>query len=118
MLAVLLMATQSSEPTLEQMISQVSPRRLRATVERLAAFHTRNTLSPTLTDAAEWLAGEYRKIPGVQVEVMKYTIPKGRRVPEDKEVVQVVATLPGVATQREPGSPRRIIIGGHLDSLN
>ncbi len=89
----------------------VSARRLRATVERLASFTTRNTLSPGLTESAEWLAGEFRRIPGLKVELMRYTIPKGRRVPEDKEVVQVVATLPG-------RSDRRVIAGGHLDSLN
>lgn len=91
--------------------NQLSPERLRATVEKLSEFHTRNTLSPTLDNAAEWLAGEYRKIPGMRVELMKYLAPKGRRVPEDKEVVQVIATLPGE-------DDRIIIVGGHLDSLN
>jgi hypothetical protein len=90
---------------------QIDESRLRATVERLAGFNTRNTLSPGLTDAVSWLAGEYRKIPGLEVEVMKYTAPKGRRVPEDKEVSQVIATLKGQDS-------RVIMVGGHLDSLN
>lgn len=98
-------------PSISQLVSQVSPERLRATVEKLASYNTRNTLSPTLNEAAEWLAGEYRKIPGIQAEVMSYTLPKGRRVPEDKTVVQVVATLPGE-------TDHRILIGGHMDSLN
>lgn len=88
-----------------------STERLMATVNGLAGFHSRNTLSPGLTEACEWLADRARKVPGLQVEVMRYTIPKGRRVPEDREVVQVVAVLPG-RTQR------RILIGGHIDSLN
>jgi hypothetical protein len=95
----------------DDLAGQVSPDRLRSTVEKLAAFHTRNTLSAGLTEACEWIAGEYRKIPGMQVEIMRYTIPKGRRVPEDKEVVQVVAVLPGE-------DDRRILVGGHIDSLN
>jgi hypothetical protein len=99
------------EAELTQMLSQVDRERLRATVERLAAFHTRNTLSPTLEEAAAWLAGEYRKIPGIEVELMRYTLPRGRRVAEDKEVVQVIATLPG-------RSSRMVLVGGHLDSLN
>ncbi|MEQ1936604.1 MAG: M20/M25/M40 family metallo-hydrolase, partial [Fimbriimonadaceae bacterium] len=89
----------------------VDPKRLRATVEKLASFHTRNTLSPGITEAAEWLAGQYRAIPGVTAEVMTYTIPKGRRVPEDKQVVQVVATIKGE-------TDRIVLVGGHLDSLN
>lgn len=92
-------------------MENIKPEALRATVEKLASFHTRNTLSPTLEEAAEWLAGEFRKIAGVQVELMRYVAPKGRRIPEDKEVVQVIATLPG-------RTDRRVLIGGHLDSLN
>lgn len=92
-------------------MDDIKPEALRATVEKLASFTTRNTLSPTLNEAAAWLADEYRKIPGFQVELMKYTVLKGRRIPEDKEVVQVVAVLPGK-------TDRRIVIGGHLDSLN
>ncbi|WKZ81249.1 MAG: M20/M25/M40 family metallo-hydrolase [Fimbriimonadaceae bacterium] len=96
---------------MKELLGAVSSARLRAGVEKLASFPTRNTLSPTLSEAAEWLAGEYRKIPGMQVEVMKYVAPKSRRVPDDTEVVQVVATLPGT-------TDRRILVGGHLDSLN
>ncbi|MBA3727328.1 MAG: M20/M25/M40 family metallo-hydrolase [Armatimonadetes bacterium] len=92
-------------------LDKIDPERLQATVEKLASFHTRNTFSPTLNDAADWLAGEYRKIPGVQVELMTYTPPKGRRIPEEKEVVQVVATLTGE-------DDRALIVGGHIDSLN
>lgn len=84
---------------------------LRATVEKLASFQTRNTLSPTLVEAAEWLAAEFRRIPGMQVELMKYVAPRGQRIPEEREVVQVVATLPGK-------TDRRVLVGGHLDSLN
>lgn len=98
-------------PDVSAMLAAVDPARLRATVEKLASFNTRNTLSPGLNEAAEWLAGEYRKIPRLQVELMKYIIPKGRRVPEDREVVQIVAVLPGK-------TDRRLVVGGHMDSLN
>jgi len=100
-----------AESDVQSLSDAVDAARMRATVERLAAFPTRNTLSPGLTEAAEWVAAEFRRIPGVEVELMKYTLPKGRRVPEDKEVVQVVAVLPGRTS-------RRILVGGHLDSLN
>jgi hypothetical protein len=117
MIAFTMMLAMQQPPSLDTMIQQVDAQRLRATVERLAAFHTRNTLSPTLNEAAEWLAAEYRKIPGVEAELMRYTIPRGRRVPEDKEVVQVVAFLRGTEATAG-GYGRMIIVGGHLDSLN
>lgn len=84
---------------------------LKATVEKLASFNTRNTLSPTLTEAANWLADEFKKIPGVEVELMEYVAPQGRRIPEPTKVVQVVATIKGF-------SDRVVLMGGHMDSLN
>lgn len=98
-------------PDIRELLRKVDPARLKATIEKLAAFPTRNTLSPGNAAAAEWIAGEYRKVPGLQVELMKYTISKSRRVPEDREVVQVVAVLPGK-------TDRRLVVGGHFDSLN
>ena len=99
------------EPDLDAMLKQVSPARLRATVEKLSSWNTRNTSTPELTQAAEWLAGEYRKIPGIEVELMKYTLLKGRRVPEEKEVLQVVARLRGE-------DDRMVLVGGHMDTIN
>lgn len=109
MLALLMAVTIQYEHA--DLVALVSPERLKATVGRLASFHTRNTNSPTLTESAEWLAEQFRAIPGVEVELMRYTIQQSRRVPETKEVVQVVATLKGE-------TDRVILVGGHLDSLN
>ncbi|MFX8585756.1 hypothetical protein ABTM35_19835, partial [Acinetobacter baumannii] len=69
-----------------QLSSVPSPARLRATVEHLSSFPTRNTSSPELVQAATWVADQFRQIPGLQVELMSYTIQKGPRVPADKEV--------------------------------
>jgi acetylornithine deacetylase/succinyl-diaminopimelate desuccinylase-like protein len=91
-------------------VSPVDQKRLRATVEKLALFQTRNTLSATMPESAEWVATEFRKIPGLEVEVMRYRIEKSARVPSDREVVQVVAKLPG-------RTAREVIVSGHLDSL-
>ncbi len=96
---------------MKDLVDLIDPARMRRDVEKLASFHTRNTLSPTLNDAAEWLAEQYRAIRGTDVELMRYTIAKSRRVPEDKEVVQVVA-------QQKGESDRIVLVGGHLDSLN
>ncbi len=89
---------------------EVSADRLIGTVKGLAQFHTRNTNSPGLTEACEWAAAQLRMVPRLQVEVMKYRA-SGNRVVEEKDVVQVVAVLPGRTN-------RRILVGGHIDSLN
>ncbi|MBI5708665.1 MAG: M20/M25/M40 family metallo-hydrolase [Armatimonadetes bacterium] len=112
MLAILALgALTMQEPSLDAMLKQVDPKRLRATVEKLASFNTRNTNTPELFQAAEWIAGEYKKIPGLQVELYKYQVKRGSRIPADKEVVEVVAVLPGRTN-------RRILVGGHFDTIN
>lgn len=90
---------------------QVRADRMRDVVAHLSAMPNRNTNNATLTEAAQYIAEQYRSIPGLQVEIMKYMAPRGQRVPVEKEVVEVVATLPGE-------TDRRIIVGGHFDSIN
>lgn len=108
---VLLTAVAMTTLQPQDLLSLVDKPRLRATVEKLSSFETRNSLSPTLREACEWLADEYRKLPGMKVEVMEYTLPAGRRVPKDMPCYQVVAILPGK-------TDRRLVMGGHIDSLN
>lgn len=93
------------------LISQVSTDHLKATLTEFTHYPTRNTSSPHLTKAAELVAAEFRKIPGLEVEIMEYQVKAGRRVPADKTVVQVIATLKGE-------TDRRILVGGHLDTIN
>jgi len=90
---------------------EVNPDLLKDVIGHLSSMPNRNTNNETLTQAAEYIATQYRKIPGLQVEIMKYVAPKGSRVPVEKEVVEVVATLPGE-------TDRRVIVGGHFDSIN
>ncbi|MEX2245029.1 MAG: M20/M25/M40 family metallo-hydrolase [Fimbriimonadaceae bacterium] len=94
----------------DSLIEEVSADRLMRTVRSLAMFHTRNTNSPGLTEACEWVAEQLHSHPRLQVELMTYRA-SGNRVPEAKDVVQVVAVLPG-------RTDRRILVGGHIDSLN
>lgn len=106
----------------QNLFDQVDPARMRRDVEMLAKFNTRNTLSPQLIESATWLRDQYRSIPGVKAELMTYVLPKGRRVTEDKQVVQVVAWLDSsdtpANTLEELKGKRVVAIGGHLDSLN
>ena len=89
----------------------VDPRRLHATVLKLSSMHDRNTNNLGLEEAAGWVLQEFRKINGLQSDVFRYHIEKGPRVPIAKDVAEVVAILPGE-------TDRRVIIGGHLDSIN
>ena len=96
---------------LSHLTSEVSKDSLRQTLTHLSTYPTRNTNTPELEKAAEWIASEFKKIPGLRVELMRYDVKKGRRVVADKSVVQVVATLPGE-------SDKKVIVGGHLDTIN
>jgi len=89
----------------------VDEHRMLSTITYLSSFTTRNTSTSEFQTAAEWVANQYRSIPGMKVELFEYTLPKGPRVPEDKQVVEVIATLPGADDER-------VIVGGHLDSIN
>ncbi len=94
----------------KELAAEVSGKRLMATVAELASWPNRNTNNQTAVEAAEWLAEQYRALPGMKVELMRYAVAKGPRIREAKEVVQVVATLEG-------RSPRRVLMGGHLDTI-
>lgn len=89
----------------------VSVDHLKGIIEHLASYGTRNTNTENCTKAAHWIADEFKKIPGLSVEIMSYPVVKGRRIVADKDVVQVVATLKGE-------DDRKIIIGGHFDTIN
>lgn len=92
------------------MQDRISRQALRATVERLSAWNTRNTLTPECREALEWLAAEYAALPGMQVEIMEYILPVGKRVEREQPAYQLIATLPG-------DSPSIVALGAHLDSL-
>src|SRR5690349_18880752 len=83
----------------QRLVDQVSGDRLLDTVKGLASFQNRNTNFDGLTEACNWAAERLRMVPGLQVEIMKYTA-TGNRVPVTKEVVQVVAVLPGKTDRR------------------
>lgn len=83
---------------------------VRATVERLSSFPTRNSLSPYLRPAVDWLASEYAAIPGMDVEIMEFVLPEGPRVPKPTPVCQLIATLRGETDQL-------VIQSAHIDSL-
>jgi len=107
----LLTAMLTQDTDVQSLLHQVDKNRLRATVEHLASMQTRNTSSAGLKEACDWIAGEFRAIPGLQVEVWSYPVVASRRVPKDTTAYEVIATLPGK-------TDRTVLVGGHIDSIN
>jgi Zn-dependent M28 family amino/carboxypeptidase len=107
-----------------QILSQVSPFHLKASVRQLVSFHTRHTLSARedsqrgIGAAAKWIEEEFRRYAEMsggrlKVERDEFTAPRSQRVPQPTRLVNVVATLEG----RQPASKDRIlIVSGHYDS--
>jgi Zn-dependent M28 family amino/carboxypeptidase len=112
------------DPRIREIVAAVSPARLERDVRALAGFHTRHTLSDTLSRtrgigaARRWLYDEFQRIStacGGCLEVMYVSdVVKGGshpRIPRDVQVVNVVAV------QRGRMNPDRyLLMGGHYDS--
>lgn len=96
-------------------LPKIDPGALRATVTKLSSWPTRHISSPTFDEAVDWIAGEYRKIPGAQVELMEYPVAKGPRVAADRTVRLVLCRLTPNAPDSQPGI---VMMGGHLDTIN
>ena len=109
---------QDADPRIESVLARISADRLKATVERLASFGTRHTLSSQvdpargLGAAAQWIHDELRAAsPRLQVTFDDYEIPaQGARIVREVRVRNIVAVLPGT-------SPRRIYVSGHYDTV-
>ena len=105
------------DPRIQKLVASVSEERMKTLLTKLASFHTRNTLSdPNLPNglgaARQWILDEMQKAsPKLQASFDTHVIPAGGRIPQDTELRNIVAILPGK-------SPRRIYVSGHYDSLN
>jgi hypothetical protein len=105
------------DPRIAGLLEQVSEDRLAALIERLAGFETRSTMSSVdrpdfgIGAAREWILQELRSYgPRLQVSFDTHTARAGGRIPQDTELRNVTAVLPG-------RSPRRIYVSGHYDSV-
>ena len=115
------------EAQVEQVIAAVSPEHLRDTIDRLAAFGTRHTLSDTTSDvrgigaARRWLRDQLQAIAessgrnDITVQLMRHAQPPSRRVPDGAEIVNVVMIIPGVMSE---ATDRKYVVLGHYDSRN
>ena len=118
--------TQARQPAIEQIVATISPQRIDAYVKKLVSFHTRHTASDTTSAtrgigaARRWIEAELRRCGAeaggrLQVSLDSHVQPAGPRLAAPTEIVNVVATLPGV----QPASRERIyVVSGHYDSIN
>jgi hypothetical protein len=105
-------------------VKEISAKNIEATIRKLVSFGTRHTLSDATSEtrgigaARRWLQSEftrYSKDSGgrLQVTMDAFTQPPGERNPAPAQLVNVVATLPGVQPEARD---RMYVVSGHYDS--
>ena len=108
-------------PQIAKIANEVSEDRIKAIIEKLVSFGTRNTMSDA-TDPAhgvgaarQWILEQLQSYsPKLQVRFDKYRVKKqGQRIFKDVDLYNVIAVLPGKTT-----AETQIWITGHYDSLN
>jgi hypothetical protein len=111
------------DPVIAQSVAEVSADSLKAHVEKLVSFGTRQTLSGTqgkrgIVPAREWILSKFKEY-GRQSEgrltatIDTWTLqPDGRRVDRAVEMGNVMATLKGT----DPNDDRIFMVSGHMDS--
>ncbi|MEZ0112767.1 hypothetical protein ABH920_006791 [Catenulispora sp. EB89] len=107
---------------LRELLAQVDPARLKATVLKLTTFGTRHTLS-SQTDpargigaATDWVAAQLEAIAATSggrmtVARQSFVQPVSSRIPVPTTITNVIATLQGTAA-----TERVYVVTGHLDS--
>jgi len=110
------------DPQLKAILREIDQRRIQATVDRLAAFGTRHTLSSQddpvrgIGAARDWIFQELSAYAGqsggrMTVEKQSFVQPVSSRIPTPTTITNVIATLKGGT------SPERIyVVTGHYDS--
>jgi hypothetical protein len=106
-------------PVIAKVVEEVSEERIAATMKKLESFGTRYVLSdkesPThgIGAAQRWIYDQFKSYsPRLQVSLDPFTIKKSQRIPQDTDLNNVVAVLPGTINK-----DRYVIIGGHYDSI-
>ncbi|MFO7767572.1 MAG: M20/M25/M40 family metallo-hydrolase [bacterium] len=114
----------ATDPTVEEILAQISRENVAAILKKLESFETRHTLSETESDvrgigaARRWIREEYASYSDrLEVELVPFVIDEDSpgRLPAGTELMDVVAVLPGTDPEL---SGRHIILTGHYDTVN
>lgn len=111
---------------IDQILHDISPQRIQATIDKLVSFGTRHTMSDTVSDtrgigaARRWIKSELERCGAaaggrLQVAFDGHLHPVDRRLSRPTEIVNVVATLPGMQAESRD---RMYVVSGHYDSRN
>lgn len=108
-------------PQVRKIVDEVSEARIKAIIEKLVSFGTRNTMSNQddpvrgVGAARQWILNEFKSYsPRLEVSFDKYRVKKqGQRIFKDVDLYNVMAVLPGTKIPET-----QILISGHYDSLN
>jgi hypothetical protein len=108
-------------PKIQEMMGQVSEVRIKAILEKLESFGTRNTMSNAddpvhgVGAARTWILNEMTSYsPKLQLRFEKFRVKKqGQRIFKDVDLYNVVAYLPG---KKMPETV--VVVSAHYDSLN
>lgn len=113
---------QPEAPTLPgEVMARIDATRAMASVERLAGFGTRHTLSETTSEtrgigaARRWLRAELEACAGVEASLEAFAAPPMARLPDGAEIVNVVGVLRGTMPE---AADRRYYVVGHYDTIN
>ncbi|MCA2217558.1 M20/M25/M40 family metallo-hydrolase [Jidongwangia harbinensis] len=113
---------QAPDRVLRDVLREIDPARIERTVRRLAAFHTRHTLSVQddpergIGAARDWIFEQmqgYAAASGgrMTVERQSFVQPVSSRIPEPTTITNVIATLRG-----DTAPDRIYVLTGHYDS--
>jgi hypothetical protein len=109
---------------IDQIVQQISPARIEATIRKLVGFRTRHTMSDTVSEtegigaARRWIKAELERCgagTALQVAFDSHIAPVSARISRPTEIVNVVATLPGT---QAASVDRMYVVSGHYDSRN
>jgi hypothetical protein len=119
-----------ADPKITAALKEISPQQIRATIEKLASFGTRLTLSAQdpasiaaghgIGAAREWIKSEFerysRECGGcLDVRTDTFTQAPADRIPKPTEITNVFAVLKGT----DPENAKRVVlVTGHYDSRN
>jgi hypothetical protein len=122
-------AAAPADPAIARALRGIDAARIQKTIEKLASFHTRNTLSSMTTDlpagqgikpAADWLKAQFGEIGAdcsgcLEVRTDTFTEQPMNRIPQATQITNVYAILRG----SDPAQAKRMyLVTGHYDSRN
>lgn len=116
--------TARHQAQIDQIVKQISPARIEATIRKLVGFRTRHTMSDTVSEtegigaARRWIKAELERCgagTALQVAFDSHIAPVSARISRPTEIVNVVATLPGT---QAASVDRLYVVSGHYDSRN